>query len=283
MADAMRKVVGELAPKFGAGEAKAMWQIMLENLKGWTPVDIAIRANERLSDFILDKISGVVERLMADEPIQYIFGKADFYGMKFNVNRDTLIPRPETAELVDMIVDENRIKDLRVLDIGTGSGCIAVALARNLPFAEVTASDISRCALDVARMNAAALHARVRFIECDMLRISDSMAALGTGYSIIVSNPPYIAESERSGMENNVLMHEPASALFVPDSDPLVFYIAILNYAQKGLTDDGRIYFELNPRFAEKLAELCAAHGFCNVQLARDSFGKSRFLRAMRQ
>ena len=143
----MKKIVDILAPRYGEGEGKAMARIIFENIKGWSPVDIAVKSNESVSSFTLSKVNDALRRIMDNEPIQYVFGNAWFYGMKLKVTRDTLIPRPETAELVDIIVRENRTKDLRVLDLCTGSGCIAIALARNLAFAHVSAVDISDCTL----------------------------------------------------------------------------------------------------------------------------------------
>lgn len=284
VAEVMRGVVNRLSPEYGAGEARAMGRIIFENMKGWSAVDLAIKANEPMTDFMAGKIDGVVDRLLDDEPIQYIFGVADFYGMKLKVTPDTLIPRPETAELVDIIVKENMRKDLRVLDLGTGSGCIAIALARNLPFADVTAVDISGKALDVARENAAALHSQVRFLQGDILKLSDDGALPGEEkFDIIVSNPPYIADSEKQGMEKNVLEHEPASALFVPDDNPLEFYDAILKFARLSLADGGKVYFEINPRYAREMVTLCRGYGFDDADEMRDSYGKLRFMRAMRQ
>lgn len=284
VAEVMRGVVDRLSSEYGAGEARAMGRIIFENMKGWSAVDLAIKANEPMTDFMAGKIDGVVDRLLDDEPIQYIFGVADFYGMKLKVTPDTLIPRPETAELVDIIVKENMRKDLRVLDLGTGSGCIAIALARDLPFADVTAVDISGKALEVARENAAALHSQVRFLQGDILKLSDDGALPGEEkFDIIVSNPPYIADSEKQGMEKNVLEHEPASALFVPDDNPLEFYDAILKFARLSLADGGKVYFEINPRYAREMVTLCRGYGFDDAYEMRDSYGKLRFMRAMRQ
>lgn len=268
-----RHVVDRLTPRFGQGEAKAMMRIIFENLKGWSPVDIAVKSNEEITGFMSGKVDAVLERLLADEPIQYIFGNADFYGLKLKVTQDTLIPRPETAELVDIIVRDNNQKDLRVLDLCTGSGCIAVALARTLPFAEVTATDISDAALAVARENARALHVAVDFRHADLL----AGKPRGCSYDIIVSNPPYIAEKERDAMEPNVLEHEPALALFVPDADPLEFYRAIFRLAGDALAPGGRIYLEINPVYASELKSLAVSEGFGSVDLIRDSFGKIRF------
>ena len=270
-----------LAPKYGEGEAREMARIIFENLKGWSPVDIAIRQDEPVSAYISGKIDTVVKRLLDDEPIQHIFGVADFYGMKLHVTRDTLIPRPETAELVDLIVKENDRKDLRVLDAGTGSGCIAIALSRNLPFSEVTAIDISDKALEVARHNARDLHCVIDFRKADMLSLPAGLD--GEVFDIIVSNPPYIAMKEKAAMDRNVLEYEPATALFVPDSDPLKFYSAILKASQEGmLAPGGRIYFEINPAYADNLRDETIRLGFNNVTLTRDSYGKLRFLSAQK-
>ena len=270
-----------LAPKYGEREAQAMARIIFENLKGWNAVELVIRAEEPVSDFIAGRVDEVVERLLKDEPIQQIFGVADFYGMTLKVTRDTLIPRPETAELVDLIVRENQRKDLRVLDAGTGSGCIAVALARNLPFPEITAIDISDGALAVARENARTLRCDVSFLKADMLSLPANLP--GEPFDIIVSNPPYIAEKEKGSMEANVLEYEPATALFVPDSDPLKFYRALIGAASAGmLAEGGKLYFEINPLFARALASLPRQAGFAGVTLLRDTEGKERFLTAVK-
>ena len=213
-----RAIVEALSPKYGEGEARAMAHIIFEQLKGWSPTDIAIRANEPVSGFLHQQILSVVERILADEPIQYIFGVADFYGMKLSINPAVLIPRPETAELVDII-----------------------------------------------------------FVEADILALNESTpASLAGSFDIIVSNPPYIAESEKSTMEANVLLHEPATALFVPDSDPLRFYRSIIDYAVVHLSPAGTIYFEINPLFVNQLADIAAAKGF-SAAIHLDSFGRRRF------
>lgn len=275
-------IINRLSPKYGAGEAREMSRIIFENLKGWNPVEIAIRQDEPISSFITGKVDKVVGRLLDDEPIQQIFGNADFYGMKLKVTRDTLIPRPETAELVDIIVKENPAKDLRVLDAGTGSGCIAIALSRNLLFPDVTAIDISGKALEVAAENARQLRAGIDFRHADILSLPDGLE--GETFDIIVSNPPYIAEKEKAKMDRNVLDYEPASALFVPDSDPLKFYTALLN-AAKGtiLSPGGKIYFEINPEYASQLRQEAENLRFTEVTLTRDSYGKQRFLSAKKE
>lgn len=276
----VKNIVDTLSPSYGAGEAKAMSRIILEHVKGWNSMDIAIKANEHITPFVQKQIADVVRRLLDNEPIQYIFQSAYFYGMNLKVTRDTLIPRPETAELVDIIVNENDRKDLRVLDLCTGSGCIALALARNLSFAAVTGVDISEGALAVARENASSLHADVNFIKADLLSAAGRAAVTGDMYDIIVSNPPYIAESEKSDMDANVLDYEPHLALFVPDDSPLEFYDAIMEIAIKCLAGHGKLYFEINPLFSEGLVKLAKSKGFVDVELLRDTYGKMRFLSA---
>lgn len=272
-----REVRERLSRHYPDGEARWMTRIIFEEIKGYNQVDMAIHADDTVSEFIAGKVNGVVDRLMADEPIQYIFGSARFHGLKLKVSPATLIPRPETDELVDIIVDENgRRDDLRVLDVGTGSGCIAIALARSLPFSMVEAIDISPEAVAVARENAESLRTRIKFTTGDILTANPPVEI----YDIIVSNPPYIMESERNAMEPNVLDHEPSTALFVPDSDPLRFYHAIARYASKALRPSGRLYFETNPLTTDSLARDLVSDGWENVSVIPDSSGKKRFISA---
>lgn len=269
------KAFRRLAARYGDGEARWMVRLMMEEFKNYSPVDMAVRGDFDAGENVERRIDETVGRLLNGEPIQYIFGKARFYGMNLKVTPDVLIPRPETEELVDLIVnDRGGERDLRVLDVCTGSGCIAIALARNLPFSEVDAIDISREALAVARENASELKAAVSFKEGDALR----MGADGAEYDIIVSNPPYIAEHERAEMDRNVLEHEPALALFVPDADPLRFYIAIARYALVALKEQGGLYFEINPLYASDLAGQMKAMGWSDVSIQPDMQKKNRFL-----
>lgn len=269
------KAFRRLATRYGDGEARWMVRLMMEEFKNYSPVDMAVRGDFDAGENVERRIDETVGRLLNGEPIQYIFGKARFYGMNLKVTPDVLIPRPETEELVDLIVnDRGGERDLRVLDVCTGSGCIAIALARNLPFSEVDAIDISREALAVARENASELKAAVSFKEGDALR----MGADGAEYDIIVSNPPYIAEHERAEMDRNVLEHEPALALFVPDADPLRFYVAIARYALVALKEQGGLYFEINPLYASDLAGQMKAMGWSDVSILPDMQKKNRFL-----
>lgn len=263
-----------LRPIYGDRETEAIIRLIFHHLKGWSPTDIIIHEDDNLSDFTKSEISSIMHRLLNHEPIQYILGEARFHGLDFIVTPAVLIPRPETSELVDIICDRSAdAPDLRVLDIATGSGCIAIAIARTLPFPHVTAIDNSETALKVARENAARLKAKVDFIHADIFKWSPAPASL----DIIVSNPPYIDESEKKDMDANVLDFEPASALFVPDDDPLLFYKRITDVALKALCPGGNLYFEINPLHAEELSRLVEGKGFSDVEIIKDSYGRDRF------
>ena len=258
-------------------EVQAMIRIISEDVFNYDPVDVALRQESELPDFAPERIAGIIERLRCHEPLQYIVGHALFHGHKFKVNPSVLIPRPETEQLVDLIIDENPASDLRVLDMGTGSGCIAISLARALKFAQVDALDVSRDALVVARENAAALKVKVRFFESDMLAPQPAAR-----YDIIVSNPPYVCWSEREAMESNVKDYEPGQALFVPDNDPLLFYKSIAPYAMQSLEPGGRLYLEINQRFGNEVRRLLEGCGLDEVRIIDDSYGKVRFAAAAR-
>ena len=274
---AVRTIRTALRPLYPAGEVEGFIRIIFRHLLHYEPVDILLRKDTVLPGFIPDKIDKVVEELKKSRPVQYIFNEARFHGHDFYVDGSVLIPRPETEELVDIIVDENGLSDLSVLDAGTGSGCIAISLALALKFPEVTAVDISEKALAVARRNAAALNARnIDFVCCDML---DMPVEVGK-YDIIVSNPPYIAESEKAGMDRNVLDYEPSGALFVPDDDPLRFYKALSRFGADALKPGGRLYFEINSRFPAEIKKMLDAGGYVDVELLRDMQGLWRFARA---
>lgn len=273
-------IKSELEFKYGTRETEWMIRDIMEYLKGYSAVDIVLHREDEVSLFITSKIKKIIMRLLENEPLQYILGEARFCGHKFKVTPATLIPRPETQELVDMIVKENQQTDLSVLDIGTGSGCIAISLARALKFPKVRAIDISPTAIDVAKKNAINLKVKVDFIEKDMLQL-DGMEDCCT-YDIIVSNPPYIAESESSEIDANVLDYEPATALFVPDDNPLLFYKSITDYACNALKTEGRLYFEINPRYVNELVKYISDKGFSEINIYKDMQAKNRFITAMR-
>lgn len=254
-----------------------MTRIIFERLKGYTPADLVLKGAQEAGEYIIGKTDRIVKRLLANEPIQYIFGIADFYGMEFKVTPDVLIPRPETAELVDIIVADWKNKsDLEIADLCTGSGCIACALARHLPFSSVTAIDISATAIAIAKENATALKTKINFIKADVLALDPS----DSKYDIIVSNPPYITEKEKVAMEPNVLEYEPGLALFVPDNDPLRFYKPITMFASKSLKQGGMLYFEINPEYASAIQKLISGYSFSEIEVIRDSAARKRFIKA---
>lgn len=260
-------------------ELTAMCRLVMQHLLHYSPVDMILRGDHQVPDFIPARIQEIASRLLHDEPIQYVLGEAQFYGLNFTVTPDTLIPRPETEQMVDMIVDENKGNDLRVLDVGTGSGCIAVSLALNLKWPQVTAIDISEQAIKVAQNNAKSNKAKVQYLQADALHLS---ALPDEPYDIIVSNPPYICNNEKEDMEANVLNYEPHTALFVPDSDPQLFYRAIAQYAVDALKPGGRLYFEGNRAYVDDTAKMLTCMGFSDVQVHLDSYGNRRFVTATR-
>lgn len=266
-----------LTPKYGEREATAMARMIVMNLKGWDFPHLMANENREASDFIKGRSGEILEKLLRDMPLQYALGETDFYGLKLKVASGVLIPRPETEELVDLIVKENRRDDLRVMDICTGSGAIAIALARNLPFSEVTALELSPEAMEIARENARKLKTRIEFVETDVFHWLPE-----DKFDIIVSNPPYVDESEKSRMEKNVLDYEPAIALFVPDEDPLRFYRRIIEIGKEALEEEGRLYFEINPRHADELKKLLEYNGYSDVRLIKDVHGNFRFCTAQK-
>ena len=273
--EAIEQLRGGLAGVAEPQEVQAMIRVICEDVFNFDPVDVALRQDSELPDFAQQRVSELIARIQRHEPLQYIVGHARFHGHRFKVTPAVLIPRPETEQLVDLIVSENPGSDLRVLDMGTGSGCIAISLARALKFARVDALDVSRDALAVARENAVALKVKVRFFESDMLSPQPPAT-----YDIIVSNPPYITWSERESMERNVKDYEPGQALFVPDNDPLLFYKAIAPYARQSLEKGGRLYLEINQRFGAEVKKLLDDNGFDEVRVIKDSYGNQRFVAA---
>ena len=262
-------------PLYGEGEAKAVMRAIFHALKGWGTTEMVIHEDDELSPYMRDKIEEILRRLEAGEPVQYVVGEAYFYGMDLHVGPGVLIPRPETAGLVDIIVADSPESDLRVLDIGTGSGAIAIALARNLKFPEVTAIDVSPVALKIARENANLMRARVDFVEADVFNWRPESEV----FDIIVSNPPYVLESEKADMTSNVLLYEPAEALFVPDAEPLLFYRRISEIGKVGLKPGGRLYFEINPLSADALKEMLSANGYEDIVVEKDIHGRLRYAR----
>jgi release factor glutamine methyltransferase len=256
-------------------EARAVMMWLLDVVFHLSTTDVVCGAVERLSQADRERLEKMTARLMAGEPVQYVAGVADFGPHQFFVCPDVLIPRPETYALCQLIANGPAVST--VLDIGTGSGCIACTLALDLPGAEVTAWDISEKALLVAGKNAKKNGSIVTFEQVDALCPPEDSRR----WDLIVSNPPYICEQERADMAPRVLQHEPPSALFVPDDDPLRFYRAITRYAVSALRPGGRLFFELNTAYAQATADLVNTMGMKEVTLHEDPFGRIRFLRAV--
>lgn len=280
----MRNAKSRLAASFGEREASAMVDEMMWRLKGWNRTETIIHGDESVTEYLSHRVDSTIIQLLDGKPIQYIFGRAQFYGLDFSVSPATLIPRPETAQLVDIIADSfGKQPDLRVLDLGTGSGCIAIALARTLTFPKnITSVDISEQALEVAGRNAIDLKVNVNFICHDMLAADFAENHLHGFFDIIVSNPPYIAQFEAAEMERNVLEYEPHSALFVPDNDPLLFYRAIAKIASDRLDEKGALFLEINPLFVKQLVALLRENGFNDIDVVRDMQKAERFIIAKR-
>lgn len=265
-----------LTPAVGADEAQAMALAIIEDIRGYKAADIAINGHRELLPETEERMTDAAQKVIDGMPLQYAIGKAMFRGRYFKVDSSTLIPRPETAQLVDLIVDKWRgAQDLRIMDIGTGTGCIAISLALDLPFAYVDAVDISEKAIAIAEENAKALKAeRVAFIRGDALNLRPE----GEEYDIIVSNPPYVLESEKDEMDSRVVDYEPSAALFVPDANPLRFYRPISEFASHALRSGGMLYFEINPLCADSIKSMLNRCGFKDAQIQRDYKGTLRFV-----
>ncbi len=242
-------------------------------------VEIALSRKQNLTTSQQTQLELVLKRLLQSEPIQYIIGNTEFYGLELELNKATLIPRPETEELVEWVLSDysKTQSSTHILDIGTGSGCIAIALAVNLPLSKVEAVDISMQALETAETNSQNNEVAIRFFQQDILKTM----ALEKPYDIIVSNPPYVREQEKIEIRNNVLQYEPHQALFVADTTPLVFYRKIAQLAKESLKPNGALYFEINEYLGAETVALVKEIGFKQVELRKDLFGKDRMLRAM--
>lgn len=274
----MNKIVAyirsRLQPYYTAEEVSALSRIVCCDLFGQAPTDYYLGKDIVLSSKKEQELEDILQRLSRFEPLQYIEGRTLFLGREFWVAPGVLIPRPETEELVELMLKEIPA-DARILDVGTGSGCIAISLAKELPDALVTAWDVSPEALSVARANARKLQANVRFVECDVLACQVDEVGL---YDVIVSNPPYVTEAEKADMEPNVLQWEPSLALFVPDDDPLRFYRRIAVLGRDMLADGGRLYFEINRAYGREMVEMLRAMGYVGVRVEKDLSQNDRFV-----
>lgn len=272
-----------LTPAVGDGEARAMAEIIVEDTTGLSRTKIVVNPDYVLTPESVERIESVRDKVLAGEPVQYALGQAQFRGRTFAVEPGVLIPRPETAQLVDIIIDEaDGRSDLRVLDVGCGSGCIACSLARDLRYARVTALDINATAVRMTRTNASALGVKVDVLQADVLDYRTSFPG-SDDYDIVVSNPPYVLDSEKCAMDARVVDYEPQGALFVPDDDPLLFYRTIAKKAWTRLSRGGRIYFEINPLCEGRLVALMFDIGYIDVEITRDYRGEQRFLTCTRR
>lgn len=273
-----RELWRTLEPLYGNGEARAITDYVLDVCFGLSKADILCGAVEEMTAEKTAELNKIFGRLMEGEPVQYVLGRAEFCGRWFSVRPGVLIPRPETEELCAWITADSKASaSPKVLDIGTGSGCIAITLQLDMPESKVTAWDISADALDVARENAQQLGANVNFVKLDALNAKPEGE-----WDVIVSNPPYICEKEKKDMAVNVLEHEPHTALFVPDADPLLFYRAITRLAVQTLNKGGRLYFEINPIYADDTCHMMRAEGMTAVELRSDIYGKQRMAKGVK-
>ena len=266
----------EISHLYPQTEVDSFFYLLAEEFLLLNRVDVALKLNEEIS--IPQKFHDALNDLIQQKPIQYILGETEFYGLDFKVNKDVLIPRPETEELVDWIIkDYQNTNYLKILDIGTGSGCIAISLAKNIPNSKVTALDVSEKALETAKLNAQNNSVEIQFILDDIL---DTQSKKFEKQNIIVSNPPYVRNLEKEEINDNVLKNEPHLALFVKDDNALVFYNAIADFALKNLTNNGVLYFEINQYLGKETVELLISKGFKNVELKKDIFNNDRMIKA---
>lgn len=275
-----RDIRDVLIREYDVGEASAIAFLLLEEVAGMSRSQALMGDDSPQRDELLR----MAERIAKGEPVQYVVGKAEFCGLTFHVEPGVLIPRPETEELVDAVELQNA-QNARVVDIGTGSGCIAISLSKKFPNAKVEGWDISDDALRIAKGNAELNESNVSFHKVDVLSVSPSEAlslAEGKRVDVIVSNPPYICDKEKSDMERNVLDHEPHLALFVPDEDPLLFYRKIAELGVEILSTGGRLYFEINRAYGRETVLLLEGLGYSNVQLVQDQFGNDRMVCAIK-
>jgi len=278
----------ELSSLYEDQEIESFFYIILEKLHGLKRIDLALNPQTVMDGVHLKQWKNIISELKKQRPVQYILGETAFYGLSFLVNENTLIPRPETEELVELIIEstnyELRNTKLKVLDIGTGSGCIAISLAKHLPTSEVYAIDVSEEALAVAKKNSELNDVKVNYINVDILKINDlkELAThnpqLATKFDIIVSNPPYVRNLEKDEIKPNVLEYEPHLALFVDDIDPLLFYRKIAELAIKNLNPNGKLYFEINQYLGKETIKLLEDFGFRNVELKKDIYGNDRMI-----
>ncbi len=279
--------ISELTSIYDEVEAESFFYLSLEKLYNLKRIDLALQPNFELTESEVDNWNNILDDLKSQKPIQYILGETEFYGLPFLVNENVLIPRPETEELVQLIIIESQMikkETIRILDIGTGSGCIAVSLAKKLPHAEVFAIDVSEEALKVAQKNAEINQVSISFIQTNILetnnltQLSTNNQQPTTAFDIIVSNPPYVRHLEKEEIKKNVLDYEPHLALFVEDNDALLFYRKIAQLSKTSLTQNGKLYFEINQYLGKETVELLEELEYENIKLLKDIYDNDRMI-----
>lgn len=266
----------ELNGIYSKQEIESLIVLIFDKLKGYSRTRLLLVNDELLTDNEIYNVNHIVARLKNHEPIQYILGTTEFYGLNFICVPGVLIPRPETEELVDWIIKENTVSGPTIIDMGTGTGCIAISLQKNLPGSTVFACDISPVCLETATQNAEQNNAAIKVIEYDI--ITGQPQRRFTEFDMVVSNPPYVRELEKALMEKNVTDFEPELALFVADENPLIFYEKIADFASRNLKNRGKLYFEINEALGNETCNMLAEKGFENIRLRRDINGKSRMI-----
>ena len=272
--------LSEIYPKT---EIDTFFFLLIEEKLDLQRVDTVMKPDFLITDAVLSELKEIINRLKKEEPVQYILGNTEFYGLPFNVNENTLIPRPETEELVEWILTEVadlrevKVEKLSILDIGTGTGCIPISLAKNLSDVKISAIDVSSEALKIAIQKAMLYNIDISFLEMDILETEE----LPQQYNIIVSNPPYVRELEKVEINNNVLENEPHLALFVDDDNPLIFYAKIADLTKQHLNKDGILFFEINQYLGKETVEMLQQKGFSNIELKKDLFGNDRMIKAI--
>ncbi len=268
-------IKNKLKEKYPPEEINGFINIIFEDLLNFSNVDIHMNLNQKLDNKVIYKLERIINELIQEKPIQYILGNAHFYDLKLKVSPDVLIPRQETEELVDWIIITNKNRKPNILDIGTGSGCIAITLAKNIVDSKVSAFDISKRALKIAKENSIINEVNVDFSEYNIIEQSN---CINYKYDIIVSNPPYICEKERKLMNENVLGNEPELALFVPNNDPLIFYRKILEFAKNNLSEKGKVFFEINEAYGIEMKKLMGEMGYDEIILKKDINSRDRMI-----
>ncbi len=274
--DLRKQYLEELSAFYDLTEAKSMLSILIQHFFSLSLASLLSKPDFRLSESEMLQLHFAVKELKKYRPVQYIVGDTEFFGLPIKVNESVLIPRPETEELLELILSNEKEKGQKILDIGTGSGCIAIALSKNMSEAQLTGIDISTDALEIAAENCAINQTTIKFEQIDIL--DQNQWNLLEQFDLIVSNPPYVTHFEKNKMQENVLNYEPHLALFVPDNNALVFYEAILDFSMKHLNINGRFYFEINESKGDEIVKLAISKSFSKVKLHQDIHGKNRFI-----